>query len=240
MKITRISTFCIAALFGFITAKAQTADEIIKKHVDAVGGAANWKKVTSIKLTGSMNAGGVELPVTVTTLDKKGYRMEFSMNGIANYTVLTPTSGWMYFPTQGQTKPEAMPNEMIKDQEDQMDASMDPLIDYQAKGNKVDYLGKDEAEGTECYKLKVTLKNGKEETEYLDLNTYYTIRSVEKSKANGQETEEVSTMGNYTKFPEGIVFPMSLETGGVPLTIKTVEINKPVDESIFKPGDNKK
>ena len=47
-------------------------------------------------------------------------------------------------------------------------------------------------------------------------------------------------MGNYTKFPEGIVFPMSLETGGVPLTIKTVEINKPVDESIFKPGDNKK
>lgn len=240
MKIIRLPMFCIAALFGFMTAKAQTADEIIKKHVDAVGGAANWKKVTSIKLTGSMNAGGVELPVTVTTLDKKGYRMEFSMNGIANYTVLTPTSGWMYFPTQGQTKPEAMPNEMIKDQEDQMDASMDPLIDYQAKGNKVAYLGKDEAEGTECYKLKVTLKNGKEETEYLDLSTYYTIRSVEKSKANGQETEEVSTMGNYTKFPEGIVFPMSLETGGVPLTIKTVEINKPVDENIFKPSDNKK
>ena len=187
-----------------------------------------------------MNAGGVELPVTVTTLDKKGYRMEFSMNGIANYTVLTPTSGWMYFPTQGQTKPEAMPNEMIKDQEDQMDASMDPLIDYQVKGNKVAYLCKDEAEGTECYKLKVTDKNGKEVTEYLDLNTFYTIREVEKSKANGQETEEVSTMGNYQKLAEGIVFPMSLETGGVPLTIKKVEVNMPVDENIFKPTDTKK
>ena len=240
MKIIRISTSCIAVLLGFITAKAQTADEIIKKHVDAVGGAANWKKVSSIKLTGSMNAGGVELPVTVTTLDKKGYRMEFSMNGIVNYTVLTPTSGWMYFPTQGQTKPEAMPDEMIKEQEDQMDASMDPLIDYKAKGNKVAYLGKDEAEGTECYKLKVTDKNGKEVTEYLDLNTFYTIREVEKSKANGQETEEVSTMGNYQKLAEGIVFPMSLETGGVPLTIKKVEVNMPVDENIFKPTDTKK
>ena len=241
MKFFPTSVFFVSVMFaGSVTLMAQTADEIVQKHVDAVGGAANWKKVNSIKLTGSMNAGGVEFPITVTTVDRKGYRMEFSMNGIINYSILTPNSGWMYFPTQGQTKPEAMPAEMIKDQDDQLDASMDALIDYKAKGNKVAYLGKDEVEGTECHKLKVTHKNGKEETLYLDLNTYYTIRSVEKSTAEGKETEEVSNLGDYQKLPEGIMFPMSVEADGTPMKIKKVEINIPVDENIFKPTEIKK
>ncbi len=241
MKFFKTSILFAALFFaGTATLKAQTADEIVNKHVDAVGGAANWKKVNSIKLVGSMNAGGVELPITVTTVDKKGYRMEFSMNGIVNYTILTPSAGWMYFPTQGQTKPEAMPAEMIKDQEDQLDASMDALIDYKAKGNKLTYLGKDEVEGTECHKLKVTHKNGKEETVYLDLTTFYTVRSVEKSTADGKETEEVSNMSDYQKTPEGIMFPMSIEADGTPMKIKKIEINQPVDQNIFKPTEIKK
>ena len=219
---------------------AQTVDEIVSKHVAAMGGESNWNKVTSVKLTGSMNAGGVELPVTVTTVDKKGYRMEFSMNGIVNYAIVTPSSGWMYFPTQGQTKPEAMPDELVKDEDDQMDVSMDALVDYKAKGNKVALLGKDDVEGTECYKLKVTHKNGKEETVFLDLNTLYTIRIVEKSKANGQETEEVSNLGNYQILPEGIVYPMSIETSGTPMKVTKVEVNNTVDENIFKPTEIKK
>ena len=71
---------------------------------------------------------------------------------------------------------------------------------------------------------------------FLDASTYYHIRSVEKVKANGKEMENISTYGNYTKLPEGIVYPMSIETGGGPMVLKSVEINKPVDESIFKPS----
>ena len=187
-----------------------------------------------------MNAGGIELPITITTLDKKGYRMEFSMNGIANYTVLTPEKGWMFFPTQGQTTPQAMPDEMVKEQQDQLDVTMDPLIDYKTKGNKVTYLGKDQVEGTECYKIKVVHANGKEETLFIDISSYYVIRTVEKSKANGQEQEDITNAGNYQKTPEGIVFPMSIDGGGTPVTIKTIEVNKPVDEKIFTLADIKK
>ena len=226
----------VAILFASsIIAKAQTADEIIQKHIAAIGGIDNWKKITSIKMTGSMNAGGTELPITMTTVQKKGWRMEFSINGMLNYAILTTTDGWSYFPVQGQTKPEAMTAEDVKDGQDQLDIA-GPLVDYQAKGNKITYLGKDDVEGTDCYKLKVTYPNGKEETIYIDASNYYHIRSVSKMTVNGKEVEQIQNFGNYQKLPEGIVYAMSVETGNGPMAIKTVEINKPVDESIFKPG----
>lgn len=228
------------AIASSYTVTAQTADEIIRKHVDAIGGLDKWKNIISMKMTGTMNISGTELPVTVTTLNGKGYRMDMTINGMANYAIITPTSGWMYFPIQGMQKPQALTEDLVKEGQDQLDVTMDPLIDYKAKGNKVVYLGKDDVEGTECFKLKVTDKGGKETTMYIDAVSYNHIRSVEKSKANGQEQLSTSNFSNYQKLPEGIVIPMSQDGEDGPMTIKTVEINKPVDESIFKPSDAKK
>jgi len=237
MRNFRLSILAVAILFaGAFTAKAQTADEIINKHIAAIGGLDNWKKVTSMKMTGSVNAGGTELPVVITTLAGKGSRMEFSISGMTNYTIITPKQGWMYFPVQGQTKPEAMPEEAVKEAQDQLDVQ-GPLIDYKAKGNKITYLGKDDVEGTDCYKLKVVFANGKEETMYIDASNYYHIRSIDKIKANGKEMEQTVNYSNYQKLPEGIVFPMSIESGNGPVALKSVEINKPIDESIFKPAE---
>jgi len=233
----------IAALYLIahsMGAAAQTADELVKKHVDAMGGLDNWKKVNTTLITGNLNLGGKEFPVSITTLNKKGYRLEFTINGMSNYTIVTPDNGWMYMPIQGQTKAEAMPAEEVKQEQDNLDVAMDALIDYKAKGNKVTYLGKDEVEGTECYKLKVTHSTGKEETDFLDVGTYYCIRTVEKTTANGKEEESISNLSNFQKLPEGVVFPMSIESDGAPITLKTIEINKPVDESIFKPNEVKK
>src|SRR5947208_121137 len=140
MRSVKFSIMAAAILLGsFIAVKAQTADDIIQKHVDAVGGLDNWKKVTSIKMTGTMNLGGTELPVTVTTVNGKAYRMEFSMNGMTNYMILTTKEGWMFFPIQGQQKAEALPQEDVKEEQDQLDVSMDPLMDHKTKENKIAY-----------------------------------------------------------------------------------------------------
>ncbi len=241
MKKTRSFIMAFVMVFAsLINVSAQTADELIQKHLDAVGGVDNWKKINSLKMTGSMNAGGQEIPITMTTVNGKASRMDIVINGMANYTILTTTEGWAYFPIQGQTKPEAFPAEMVKEQQDELDVTMDPLIDYKAKETKVAYLGKDDVEGTECHKFKVTLKNGKEQTLFLDAGNYYCLRSVEKTKANGKEVESATVFGNFQKLPEGIVFPMSISSDFGPLTLKSVEINKPVDESIFKLPEDKK
>jgi len=238
MRKIRFSIFAAMALLTCaITATAQTADEIISKHIAAIGGAENWKKITSLKATGSINAGGMEIPVVMTTVNGKGFKVEFTLSGMTGYEIITPTTGWAYSPMQGQTKPEAIPQEMVKESQDQLDIA-GALIDYKTKGNKIVYLGKDDVEGTECHKLKVTFPTGKEETMFFDASNYYHIRSVEKIKANGKEEEQTATYGNFQKLPEGIVYAMSQESGGGPIAIKTIEINKPVPDNFFKPAES--
>jgi hypothetical protein len=236
MRKFRFAIAAAALLFTGFSSFAQTADEIIQKHIAAIGGADNWKKVTSLKATGNINAGGMQIPVSMTTVQGKGQKVEFTINGMTGYGIITPTTGWAYSPMQGQTKPEAIPDEMVKESQDQLDVQ-GVLIGYKDKGCKVTYLGKDQVEGTECHKLKVVHKSGKEETMYFDASNYYHIRSVEKSKANGKEVELTSNYGNFQKLPEGIVFPMSVESEDGPIAFTSVEVNKPVDEAIFKPSE---
>ena len=226
MSVIKYSILAIAmVLTGFVTAKAQTADEIVQKHIAAIGGADNWKKITSLKMTGSMNAGGMEIPVVINVLHNKGMKVEFTVNGMTGYQLITTKEGWVYSPMQGQTKPEAIPAEMVKEEQDGLDIQ-GKFIDYKAKGSKVNFLGKDDVEGTECYKLKLTYSSGKEETVFIDASNYYHIRSVTKVKANGKETEQISTFSNFQKLPEGIVFAMSQDDGGGAVAYKTIEVNK--------------
>ena len=222
--------FTIAGAAGL---KAQTVEEIIQKHYDAIGGVDNWKKINSIKMVASSNSGGVEVPITMTLLQAKGFKVEYTFNGMTGYTIMTDKAGWNYSPFGGQTKPEAIPEEAIKEAQDALDIQ-GPLFDYKTKGHKVTYLGKDDVEGTECYKLKVVFPSGKEETIFIDTKTFYHIKSTTKSKANGKETEVSSAFSNFQKLPEGITYPMTMENGGNPLTIKTIEINKGIDENYFK------
>jgi len=215
---------------------AQTAEEIIKKHIDAIGGADNWRKINSVKMVAAINANGMEIPLNMTVLQNKGMKVDFTINGMTGWQILTDKAGWAYAPFAGQTKPEAMTEEMLKQSQDQLDIQ-GGLIDYQQKGNKVAYLGKDDADGTECYKLKLTYKSGKEETVFIDASNYYHIRSKTKVKADGKEQELTSNMGNFQKLPEGIVYPMSLDNGFGPMTIKSVEVNKPIPDDFFKPKE---
>jgi len=211
------------------------ADSIIQKHIAAIGGADNWRKINSMKKTCVRNNRGTEQPVIMTILKDKGYKVEFTMNGMTGYTIITDKAGWRYSPFQGQQQVDKIPDEAIKQSQDLLDIE-GPLIDYKTKGNKVVYLGTDDVEGTECHKLKVIFPFGKEETIFIDASDFTLVRTTTKTNANGKEQVQTTTYGNYQRLPEGIVYPMSVDGGGS-LTIKSIEINKPVDESIFRPAE---
>ena len=223
--------FTLMLFVAVANAGAQTADEIIAKHLAAIGGADNWKKIESVKKNCIRLSRGIEIPVTITVVQGKGYRYESTIGGMTNYSIITENEGWSFNP-RNQQKPDALPAESVKLSQDRLDIQ-GPLIDYKEKGYKVVYLGTDDVEGTECYKLKVTMPSGKEETIFIDASNYYLVRTVEKTRANGKEQSQTTTYGDYNRLPEGIIYPMSVDGG---LTIKTIEINKTVDDNIFKPA----
>lgn len=222
-------------IIGFSFAQDLTADQIVNKYIDAIGGKAAWSKVNSLVMKGTIKMQGAELAITTMVVDKKGMRQEFTLNGMTGYQIMTPDSGWNFSPFQGQKIPEPMTADDVKQGQDQLDVEGN-LIDYAAKGHTVELLGKDDVDGVEAYKLKETLKSGKEETIYIDPQSFLVIRDVTKQKANGKETEVKTDLSNYQKLPEGILVPMSVKLPFGELTITDVKVNSSVDPNIFHPS----
>lgn len=218
-------------------AQAQTADEIVTKYIDAIGGADAWRKVNSIKQEGTLTVqGNVPVTVVLTVLNGKGMRQDITAMGMSGYQIMTPAAGWGYMPFQGQTKAEPATEDQVKEGADQLDAQ-GTLLDYKQKGHTVTLIGKEDIEGVDAYKLQIVQKSGKTETVYIDPKTWYVIRSVGKMKANGQEVEQTVNLANYKKLPEGIVVPMSLTLPMGELVLSKITVNGPVDETVFKPSN---
>ena len=218
-------------IFSAVTAMAQSADEIIDKHIAAIGGKEKWLKVKSVQMEGTVNVMGREVGVKVTNVHNIGSRQDISVAGMTGYAIVTPTNGWQFMPFQGQTKPEPLPADAVKASLDDLDLQGN-FIDYKAKGHTVEYLGTEDIEGTECHKLKVTRKNSGDQTVFIDAETFYVIRTSTKINMNGQEIETKTDMSDYRDV-NGIKLAFSITQPFGTVVMTSVKVNESVDEKIF-------
>jgi len=86
-----------------------------------------------------------------------------------------------------------------------------PLLAARKDGSRVDYLGREDFDGTNAYKLKVTQKDGDEFTYWLDPDTFLEIKVDETRKIRGAEQTTETELGDYEKVA-GVYFPMSVES----------------------------
>jgi outer membrane lipoprotein-sorting protein len=227
-------------------ASAQTVDEIIAKHVTAVGGMAKLSAVKSVRMTGKITLGpGLEAPLVIEYKRPKNVRVEFTLQGMTGVQAYDGASAWQIMPFQGNKNPEPMSADERKDIEEEADFVEGPLVNYKEKGHKVELLGKDKVEGSDAYKLKVTLKNGDTQYAYLDADTFLEVKSEGKRMVRGTEVETESFSGDY-KEVEGLMIPHSLESGQKGstqrqrITFDKIEINPAVEDARFKMPEVKK
>jgi hypothetical protein len=230
---TKLLITAIAIAFSTFTSIAQTTDEIVAKHIEAIGGKDNWSKIKSMRTEGIIKAQGAEIKITNTQIDKKANRTDIEAMGMKGYSILTKTEGWNFMPFQGQTKPEPITADELKMGQDELNIQ-DEFLTYIVLGKKIENLGKDEVDGTECFKIKLIDSNGVESTYYIDQTNYFTIKEINKVKVNGQEMENTTTYSNYKKTDAGVFISMSIGSNYGDLEISKIEINPKIDESIFK------
>jgi len=230
-------SLCVVALFT-VSAFGQTVDELLEKNIKAMGGKDKLAAIQSMRLTGKMKMGPMEAPFTMTKARPSGMRVDFTIQQMTGTTAYDGTTGWTLMPFMGNKDPQKMTEEQLK--ETRADADFDgPTFDYKAKGNKVDYVGKEDVQGTPTYKLHVTTKDGKESNIYLDAETYLVIRTDATRNVQGQDMEMETSLGDY-KTVDGLTFAYSWDSHvkgnqamGQSINIDKIELNPKVDKAIF-------
>ena len=237
----------IAVLFISFSAsvQAQTVDEILDTYFENIGGKDAWRAVKGMRMTAKINQGGMEIPLEIIRL-KDGrqftsitFQGKTIKQGVFDGEVLWGTN----FMTQKAEKSDAETTEIMKNEAKEFP---DAFLDYKEKGYSVEYIGKEDYNGTETFKLKLTktpvVIDGKEEENvsyyFFEADNYVPI-AVQSEIKQGQAKGKISevTFSDYQEV-DGLYIAFTMTQGlkdgvGQPITMDAIELNPKVDDAEF-------
>jgi hypothetical protein len=236
MKTYKSIALTVTVLFTALLASAQTADEIIAKYLQTMGGKEQIKKVNSLYTEGTMDVMGNSGVLKITTLNGKGFKSEIEVMGSVITSCFNVTGGWTINPMTGSSTAESMPEAQYKAGKDQIFIGA-PFIFYAEKGYKTELLGAEAVGDLNTWKIKITSPENEVVTYFFDQTTGNLVRQIRQVEMQGSMVDNTMTFSDYQQ-TDGFPQPhkIAINVGGqfeMTMNINKIEVNKPVDEAIF-------
>jgi outer membrane lipoprotein-sorting protein len=231
------ATILLLTVLSPLGVRAQSVDEVIAKNIQAHGGMEKLKSVQTIRSTGKFSQGSFRADFMQENKRPGKVREEAIIQGLAQIQAYDGKTGWQVSPFGGRKDAELMSQDDVKSLV--IDADIDgPLVNYKEKGHKAELVGHDSVEGTDCFKIKLTLKNGDVRNYYLDADSFLEIKEENQTNIRGAVQFTENYYGDYEQV-NGLYYPFAFEGGekGNPVrtkfTVEKVEVNVPLDDALF-------
>jgi hypothetical protein len=222
--------------------QAQTVDEIVALNLASKGGLEKWRAIDSVRMSGSMTTQGMNLDMTVYARRPNHTRQELHVKGATLVQAFDGTTGWVVNPLMGSDAPQPMPDPLVEMMRNTADFD-GPLVDYEAKGHTVEYLGREKVGDAEAHHLKITLKSGDVQHSYLDVSTGVELRKSQEIDPGIGKTQTLQTEMRDYRPVDGVMVAHSIRQlmDGQPvaeMSITEVQFNAPdIQDSLFRmPG----
>ena len=227
-------------------ARTLSAAEIADKNVAARGGLQAWRAVETMTLEGKMGAGGnqratlsvpipgapkgqrslegvrtrpveeVQLPFVMDLARPHKSRVELQFKGQTAVQVYDGTNGWKLRPYLNRLEVEPYTPEEAKTSSTQ--AELDgPIVDYAAKGTRIELDGIEKVEGRDTYKLKLTLKSGDVTHVWVDAQTFLEAKVEGTPRRLDGTYHPVEVYYRDYRNVSGLEIPFVLETKVLPV-----------------------
>ena len=240
-----------------------SAEQVIEKNIAARGGLQAWRSVQSLSMSGKMEAGGNESPTRLVPGVRTGgvqlpkrpaqqtqlpfrlemkrarkSRLEIDFHGATAVQVFDGTHGWKLRPFLNRHEVESFTADEMKAASLQSDLD-GPLVDYTAKGTKVELEGSEKVEGQEAYRLKLTFQTGEVRRVWIDASTFLEVKIEGTPRRLDGVNHSVEVYYRDYRTVGGLKMPYLTETKvqGVKQTekieVEEVAVNARVDDSRF-------
>jgi outer membrane lipoprotein-sorting protein len=212
-----------------------TVDEIIARNLAARGGIAKLKSLQTLKLTGTITAQGMSVPMTTWAKRPGRMRQEMRFQDKKVVSAFDGTTAWVMDERRGGLPQDLPANALALARED---ADFDPLLlDWQSKGHKVTLAGTEKIDGKPAYDLEVVTKAGKRQHYFIDAATGLERRTTMMMEQEGLKARVSIDFSDYRDV-QGITMPFSMRqslNGTVmrQVTIDSVTFNQPIDDAVF-------
>jgi hypothetical protein len=254
------------------------ASEIANRNVAARGGLEAWRAVQTLSWTGKLGAGGNQrttLPVPISASGKNAARMpsdprpkeevqlpfmmemqrprrarfELKFKGQTAVQVFDGTNGWKLRPYLNRLEVE--PFTELEMKAASMQADLDgPLIDYGAKGTRIELVGMEKVEDRDTYNLKLTMNDGHTMHVWIDAQTFLEAKIEGRPRRLDGMEHAVEVYYRDYREVSGLQIPFVLETKVLPvdkvsqvargahfpvemILIEKVVVNPKLDASLF-------
>ena len=234
----RIILFSLMLVSVFIN--AQTADEIIAKHIEKTGGIEAWKAVKSIKMEIAVSfCGQSQTEFCIQTNEGHFYLAAQSRGMTFVQEAFDGKTAWGS--NRSTMEAEEKDEKTLKELKQKGKEFPSEYITYKKLGYTFKLLGEEKVEGIDCYKLELT--KGKEEVDksihFFSKKDYMLIalKKRYKNERTNNILEEVCFYHSDFKKINGIILPCSKEQNmqGQTVTLDILyKINSKIDESIFE------
>lgn len=234
-----ISKSLIIVMFIMIQVNAQSVDEIIAKNLKARGGIAKIKAIKSQRIVGDITFGANQSHPFLVEMKRPGkMKDEIVINGKRIIRTTNGKTGWVLNPLSGSDTARPMSADELKNTAGSADID-GPLVDYKAKGNIIEFAGKEKVNNSDTYKLIIKMKDGDVRSDYIDCKSFLEVKWIGNILSNGKAVKVETYFSKYKKV-DGIMYAFLLETDTPGTTskqkieINKVDVNPKLDNQLFE------
>lgn len=209
-----------------------SAEDVIAKYVEAVGGKAAIDKVESYKTEGVMSMMGQNVNILVAFKKPSNVATHITMGDMVIQKIIYDGKTLKMSGMQGEKEL----TEGAEVDEMKNNAGLCNEQNYIANGYQLSVEGVEPVNGKDAYVLKVN-KGKVSMTEYYDVESGLKVKTVATVEGPQGEIQQVTEISDY-KEVDGVKVPFLMKQNMMNMatttTLTSVEINKPIDESLFK------
>ena len=241
-----VSRWLVAAalLLGWAqAASAQTVDEIVERHLKALGGREALGKLTSRSITGTITlttpvgelSGPIEVQNQAPNKSRQVITLDLTAVGAGQMVFdqrFDGTTGFVMDTLQGNREITGAQLESMKSEQ-----FPSPFLIYKQSGIALKLGGKEKVGDRDAYVLIVEPKGGWAVRQYFDAESYLVIRAVSTVEApQVGQFEQTTDLLDYREV-DGVKTPFQIKSSSTAqnfvINVSKVEHNVAIDPSLF-------